>query len=154
MTDSPVVQIPLDPREQPILDELLAIRTNLELLQQDKSTYVKSQDVIDLYNQIIEQVVILNELRTNKRHEQNRGVVSWFNPSETLADWTVDTVLDDCFQLISLSFLTIGKNHEAPAVYAENYSFFGILSFSNQIWFQIFGRIDDEGEICPEHPLR
>jgi len=30
----------------------------------------------------------------------------------------VDTVLDDCFQLISLSFLTIGKNHEAPAVYS------------------------------------
>ncbi|OCK99166.1 uncharacterized protein K441DRAFT_703136 [Cenococcum geophilum 1.58] len=102
MTDSPVVRIPLDSREQPILDKLLAIRTNLELLQQDKSTYVKSQDVIDLYNQIIEQVVILNELRTNKRHEQNR----------------VDTVLDDCFQLISLSFLTIGKNHEAPAVYS------------------------------------
>lgn len=74
----------------------------MELLQQDKSTYVKSQDVIDLYNQIIEQVVILNELRTNKRHEQNR----------------VDTALDDCFQLISLSFLTIGKNHEAPAVYS------------------------------------
>jgi hypothetical protein len=76
MTDSPAVRIPLDSREQPILDKLLAIRTNLELLQQDKSTYVKSQDVIDLYNQIIEQVVILNELRTNKRHEQNRGVVS------------------------------------------------------------------------------
>ena len=76
MTDSPVMRIPLDPREQPILDKLLAIRTNLELLQQDKSTYVKSQDVIDLYNRIIEQVVILNELRTNKRHEQNRGVVS------------------------------------------------------------------------------
>ena len=150
--------MPLDPREQPILDKLLAISTNLELLQQDKSTYVKSQDVMDLYNQIIEQVVILNELRTNKRHEQNRGVISWFNPSETLADslrhWVVDTALDDCFQLISLSFLTIGKNHEAPAVYAENYSSFGILSFSNQIWFQIFGRINDEGEICPEHSLR
>lgn len=76
MTDSPVMRIPLDPREQPILDKLLAVRTNLELLQQDKSTYVKSQDVINLYNQVIEQVVVLNELRTNKRHEQNRGVVS------------------------------------------------------------------------------
>jgi len=27
----------------------------------------------------------------------------------------VDTVLDDCFQLISLFFLTIGRNNEAPA---------------------------------------
>lgn len=29
----------------------------------------------------------------------------------------VDTVLDDCFQLISLFFLTIGRNNEAPAAY-------------------------------------
>lgn len=32
---------------------------------------------------------------------------------------TVDTVLDDCFQLISLSYMTIGKNHEAPAMYSN-----------------------------------
>ena len=31
--------------------------------------------------------------------------------------FTVDTVLDDCFQLVSLAYMTIGKNHEAPAVY-------------------------------------
>ena len=29
----------------------------------------------------------------------------------------VDNVLDDCFQLVSLFFLTIGRNNEAPAVY-------------------------------------
>ena len=28
----------------------------------------------------------------------------------------VDNVLDDCFQLISLLFLTVGRNNEAPAV--------------------------------------
>lgn len=28
----------------------------------------------------------------------------------------VDNVLEDCFQLISLFFLTIGRNNEAPAV--------------------------------------
>ncbi|KAF2692201.1 hypothetical protein K458DRAFT_354510 [Lentithecium fluviatile CBS 122367] len=102
MTDSPAVRIPLDPKEQPILDKLLAVRTNLELLKQDRSTYVKSQDVIELYDQVIEQVGELNHIRTTKRLEQNR----------------VDTVLDDCFQLISLAYMTIGKNHEAPAVYA------------------------------------
>lgn len=31
--------------------------------------------------------------------------------------FAVDTVLDDCFQLVSLAYMTIGKNHEAPAVY-------------------------------------
>ncbi|KAF1960255.1 hypothetical protein CC80DRAFT_489456 [Byssothecium circinans] len=102
MTDSPAARIPLDPKEQPILDSLLAVRTKLELLKQDRSTYVKSQDVIELYDQVIAQVELLNQIRTTKRLEQNR----------------VDTVLDDCFQLISLAYMTIGKTHEAPAVYA------------------------------------
>jgi hypothetical protein len=73
MTDSPAVRIPLDPKEQPILDKLLAVRTNLELLKQDRSTYVKSQDIIELYDQVIEQVGALNQIRTTKRLEQNRG---------------------------------------------------------------------------------
>lgn len=75
MTDSPAPRIPLDPKEQPILDKLLAVRTNLELLKQDRSTYVKSQDVISLYDQVIEQVEILNQIRTTKRLEQNRGLL-------------------------------------------------------------------------------
>ncbi|KAF2117686.1 hypothetical protein BDV96DRAFT_570686 [Lophiotrema nucula] len=102
MTDSPAPRIPLDPKEQPILDKLLQLRTDLELMKGDRSTYVKSQDVVDLYQKVVEQVVVLNEIRTTKRLEQNR----------------VDTVLDDCFQLISLAYMTIGKNHEAPAVYS------------------------------------
>jgi hypothetical protein len=34
----------------------------------------------------------------------------------TLPHFLVDYVLDDCFQLISLLFLTVGRNNEAPAV--------------------------------------
>lgn len=74
MTDSPAVRIPLDPQEQPILDQLLGIRTQLELLRADKSTYVKSEDVIRLYGSIVEQVERLNKIRTHKRLEQNRGL--------------------------------------------------------------------------------
>ncbi|KAL6703213.1 hypothetical protein ACN47E_010075 [Coniothyrium glycines] len=102
MTDSPLPRIPLDPKEQPILDKLQSIRTELELLKRDRSTYVKSQDVVKLYDQVIEQVIILNEIRVTKRLEQNK----------------VDYMLDDCFQLISLAYLTVGKNHEPPAVYS------------------------------------
>lgn len=102
MTDSPLPRIPLDPKEQPILDKLQSIRTQLELLKRDRSTYVKSQDVLGLYDQVIEQVIILNEIRETKRLEQNK----------------VDYMLDDCFQLISLAYLTVGKNHEPPAVYS------------------------------------
>jgi hypothetical protein len=39
-------------------------------------------------------------------------------PVLTTVAGSVDTVLDDCFQLISLFFLTIGRNNEAPAMYA------------------------------------
>ena len=102
MTDSPAFRLPLDAKEQPILDKLLNIRDHLSILKQDRSTYVKSQDVMKYYEALIEQVEALNKIRENKRDEQNR----------------VDTVLDDCFQLISLFFLTIGRNLEAPAVYS------------------------------------
>ncbi|KAK4575351.1 hypothetical protein LTR86_001205 [Recurvomyces mirabilis] len=102
MTDSPAYRFPLDAQEQPILDRILNIRDNLSLLKQDRSTHIKSQDVVQYYNEVIEQVDKLNAIRETKRDEQNR----------------VDTVLDDCFQLISLFFLTIGRNSEAPAVYS------------------------------------
>lgn len=75
MTDSPLPRIPLDPKEQPILDKLQSIRTELELLKRDRSTYVKSQDVLKLYDQVIEQVIVLNEIRVTKRLEQNKGMV-------------------------------------------------------------------------------
>ena len=125
MTDSPAVQAPLDPNEQPILDRVLHLRNELSLLKQDKSTYIKSHDVITLYDQVIEQVHSLNIIREEygKPLEQNRGplwlsVVSVYQirMSSLLVVSTVDNVLEDCFQLISLFFLTIGRNNEAPAV--------------------------------------
>lgn len=75
MSDSPAVQAPLDPKEQPILDCLLHIRDKLSLLKQDKSTYIKSRDVLSLYDQVIEQVHLLNKIREDngKPLEQNRG---------------------------------------------------------------------------------
>lgn len=102
MTDSPYVRAPLDPNEQPILDRLLSLRDQLCFLKSDRSSYIRTQDVIELYNHLIVEVEKLNTIRSKKRNEQNR----------------VDTVLDDCFQLISLFFLTIGRNQEAPAVYS------------------------------------
>jgi hypothetical protein len=73
MADTPTAQLPIDPREQPILDQLLAIRTSLTLLKQDRSTYVKSSDVIPLYDKVVDQVRILNDLRSDHPREENRG---------------------------------------------------------------------------------
>jgi hypothetical protein len=102
MSDSPITNAPVGPQEKPILDKLLLTRDKLLLLKQDKSTYVKSTDVLPLYEQVIEQVSILNDVRGDEHLVQNR----------------VDTVLDDCLQLISLFFMAIGRNNEAPALYA------------------------------------
>ncbi|KAF1820220.1 uncharacterized protein K489DRAFT_433658 [Dissoconium aciculare CBS 342.82] len=102
MTSTPAYSPPLDPAEQPILENVLAIRDHLSIMKQDRSTYVKSGDVVTWYFKLIEEVEQLNRVRENRRYEQNR----------------LDTVLDDCFQLISLFFLTIGRNSEAPAIYS------------------------------------
>lgn len=101
MADTPTLSL-LDPREQPIVDSLLRIRDDLTLLKQDKSTYVKSSDVMALYERTVDQVKLLSEIRTDKPQEDNQ----------------VDRVLDGCFQLLSLFFMTIGRNNEAPAAYA------------------------------------
>lgn len=69
--ESPAVPVPLDPQEQPILDRLLRTRDALLLLKQDKSSYIKSRDVLPLYEQVIEQVEALNAVR----RDQDRRLV-------------------------------------------------------------------------------
>ncbi|GKZ20665.1 hypothetical protein AbraIFM66951_005393 [Aspergillus brasiliensis] len=103
--DSPAVPAPLDPKEQPILERLLRTRDALILLKQDKSSYIKSRDVLPLYEEVVAEVEKLNAAR--KEQDRRRA-----------AHNRLDYVLDDCFQLISLLFLTVGRNNEAPAVYS------------------------------------
>lgn len=75
MADSPAVFAPVGPREQPILERLVIIRDALVLLKQDKSTYIKSQQVMPYYDQVIEQVQYLNEVRAGPAGKvaHNRG---------------------------------------------------------------------------------
>lgn len=72
MTDTLTLAPPSDPREQPILDELMLIRAELDILKKDRTTYVKSSTVIPLYDRVVEQVTRLNAIRENRPHEQNR----------------------------------------------------------------------------------
>jgi hypothetical protein len=120
MADTPTLPLPLDSREQPILDSLMRIRDELTLLKQDRTTYVKSSDVVTLYERVVDQVKLLNEIRIDKPQENNQGKCSQSKCSISLliAIYTVDRVLDGCFQLLSLFFMTIGRNNEAPAAYA------------------------------------
>lgn len=56
----------------------------------------------------------------------------------------VDYMLDDCFQLISLAYLTVGKNHEPPAVYVLDSIPFMIGALIR--CFQVFIRLHDQGK--------
>jgi len=120
--DTPTTPLPLDSREQPILDNLISIRDELTLLKQDRSTYVKSSDIMVIYDKVVDQVDILNEIRAGKPVEENRGQSFIRHVERSISSLTnisaVDRVLDACFQLLSLFFMTIGKNNEAPAAYA------------------------------------
>ena len=79
MTDSPAIHAFIEPKEQSILDSLLHLRDKLSLLKQDKSTYIKSHDVLGLYEEVVEQVQLLNNVRKedDKPFEQNRGSLDW-----------------------------------------------------------------------------
>jgi hypothetical protein len=72
MTDTPTFPL-LDAREQPILDSLKRIRDELTLLKQDRTTYVKSSDVMPLYEKVVDQVRLLNEIRAEKPEHENQG---------------------------------------------------------------------------------
>lgn len=94
--------MPNDAREQEILQKLTAIRDQLLLLKMDRTKYIRSQDVMVQYQELVEQVKLLNEVRKGAHLGENR----------------LDKVLESCFQLISLFFMTIGRTTDVPAAYA------------------------------------
>lgn len=71
--DTPSIPPPKSDAEKEILDRLVAIRDKLLLLKRDRANYIRSQDVMLLYNDTIEQVRRLNEVRKPGDHtEENR----------------------------------------------------------------------------------
>lgn len=101
--ETPSLPPPRDSREQEVMERLIAIRDQLLLLKQDRTKYMQSKDVMGLYDQTIEEVRKVNDIRSNSvEHVENR----------------LDKVMESCFQLISLSYMTIGRTNEAPAAYA------------------------------------
>src|SRR5277367_12421 len=91
--------------EQPVLEKLIQLRQRLQLFNKDRTKYIKSQDVLSVYDNLIDQVQKLNNIRQHEvRHdEENR----------------LDVVLDDVFQLLSLCFMAAGKNFCSPSVYVQ-----------------------------------
>jgi hypothetical protein len=70
--ETPAVPMPKDEQERQILDRLIVIRDQLLLLKRDRTQYIRSQDVMALYDQLVDQVKQLNEIRKGERRGENR----------------------------------------------------------------------------------
>ncbi|CAE7055459.1 unnamed protein product [Rhizoctonia solani] len=108
----------LQPEEITILEKVINIRNRLTALKQNRAEYIKSQDVLNIYQAVVKQVEKLNDLRDQETgpHVPNR----------------LDTLLADVFSLLSLFFLTIGKARECPATYSQIASMRQLLDHMNE----------------------
>lgn len=116
--DTPAVPPPRDAHERAIMDKLITLRDKLLLLKQDRTTYIRSQDVLPIYDQILDQVKELTSFRQQSGDTDENRRTYPDAPGLNCTDSPVDKVLESCFQLLSLLFLTIGRNQEAPAAYS------------------------------------
>ncbi|CAO3586390.1 unnamed protein product [Absidia cylindrospora] len=137
-----VVPIPLE--EAPILEKLISIRHRLSALKKDRDSYPKADVIISLYQETEQQVELLATSR--------EGDV-WSSKNRN----RVNDVLDDAMSLLSLFFMSIGRNREYPAVYAqlvtverylEQLSQMGI--YTDRILVEIEERLTDIGTIIYE----
>ena len=70
-------------------------------MKRDRSSYLRTQDIVPLKEEVDQQVERLNEIRGNELFSEDR-------PSNR-----TDDVLDEVCQLLSLSFLCLGKTRES-----------------------------------------
>lgn len=69
--------MPRDPREQAILQKLELIRDRLLLLKRDRTNYIRTQDVMPLFDETMDQVRELTVVRAETGDkEENRCMSS------------------------------------------------------------------------------
>lgn len=66
--ETPAIPMPKDERERQMLDKLTVIRDSLLLLKRDRTKYIRTQDVMLLHDQLVDQVKQLNEIRKGEQH--------------------------------------------------------------------------------------
>ncbi|KAI8890689.1 hypothetical protein K501DRAFT_236285 [Backusella circina FSU 941] len=92
--------------EIPVLESLITIRHKLSALKKDRDLYIDPNVIIELFKETEKQVEKLNDLRTGD---------IWNSTSRN----RLNDVLDDVMALLSLFFMSIGRNRESPAVYVH-----------------------------------
>ncbi|KAF8474886.1 hypothetical protein BDZ91DRAFT_711946 [Kalaharituber pfeilii] len=86
------------------LAKLQGIRDNLGALRKDRTVYIRSTDVMLQYDLLCQQIQAVAHL--DKDTDEADGLSRIY------------LLTTDCFLLISLFFLTVGKNNEPPAAFA------------------------------------
>ncbi|CDS09377.1 hypothetical protein LRAMOSA10737 [Lichtheimia ramosa] len=129
--------VPIPTQEIPVLESLITIRHKLSALKKDRDVSPKSETILELYQETEKQVETLAAIRS--------GDV-W---DPTLRN-RLNDVLDDVMSLLSLFYMSLGRNRQSPAVYvhlvtAERY--LGQLAqmgtFTDSILVEIEARLAD-----------
>jgi hypothetical protein len=111
--------------ELPVLESFINIRNRLTALKKDSTRFIRAQDVLAIYKEIVKQLGKLTDIReerTEGSSSLNTPIPGGFEPNR------VDTIIADVFSLISLMFLTVGKSRESPAIYGQIASMRQILT--------------------------
>jgi hypothetical protein len=94
--------MPVPSEELPILERLIVVRNRLTALKKDRKEYIKSADVLQLYDVCIKLVTKLNDIRENNADTATSNSI----PLPETEVNRVDQTFSDVFQLLSLFFLT------------------------------------------------
>ncbi|QFZ30461.1 hypothetical protein EJF18_80180 [Clavispora lusitaniae] len=116
--------------EKPIHTAVVQLYDTLQELKNNRSKFLSSKQVYSIYEQFLEQV---HELSIVRKDEELKGLTLSL-PTPT------DQVIDDCWQLLSLSFVTCGLTKFAPATYSSLSTVYKLLTHLKEC--QVFS-IDD-----------
>lgn len=95
--------------EKPLHDSLTTLYNSLSDLKNNRTRYISSKQVYVIYDEFLKQV---HELSIVRKDEELKGMnLNLPNPT--------DSLIDDIWQLLSLSFVTCGLIKFAPATYSS-----------------------------------
>jgi hypothetical protein len=101
------VSYTFDDLEIPVLESLITIRHKLSALKKDRESYPDANLVTSLYKETEKQVETVNDIRTGD---------IWNASSRN----RLNDVLDDIMALLSLFFMSIGRNRESKDAIHSN----------------------------------
>lgn len=104
--------------EKPLYESLTGLYNTLSDLKNNRTKYISSKQVYIIYDDFLKQV---HELSIVRKDEELKGMTLQL-PNPT------DSLIDDIWQLLSLSFVTCGLIKFAPATYSSLSTVYKLLT--------------------------